>query len=106
MLTVYKYDLGNYESKMSIPDKTKLPQFLEVTIQTHQIIKYLSVEVINSHLFIWALAHGDKAQVDKKFAVYPTGYQIKDIDESKLEHVGTYHEKQWNHVWHVFEVKA
>jgi hypothetical protein len=80
-----------------------MTKFIRVTVKTNAVVRWLGVKVENSHVRAWALVKAGHAQADRHFIIVPTGFQL-NYEFDALAHVGTFNEKQFEHVWHVFEI--
>jgi len=66
--------------------------------------KFISVQVQNNEICLWALVDEDKIQVAREIRVIGTGHPIYD-DSGNMDYIGTVQMMSGKLIWHIFEDK-
>lgn len=81
-----------------------------LSVSDHQEIQvpaggeFISVQVQNDVMCLWALVDEDKVQEAREIRVIGTGHPIYD-DSGKLDYIGTVQTMNGQLIWHIFEDK-
>ena len=90
MRAIYKY-LIPVQNEFEIP----MPVSSEV----------LAVQVQHGVPCIWCLLNPGNATKNRKFRIYPTGFEIPDKYIDAMRYVGTFQLEEGDFIGHLFEVK-
>lgn len=96
MNTIYKYESSFIESERF----TNFHWFELELPMSARIVKTRFVYTVGSILSIWAIVDTEiKIKEKRRFEVFGTGYDIKNIEE--LNYIDTFFDERY--VWHIFE---
>jgi len=83
--------------------KYTLPFFGEIKLDIPYGAQFLSVNMHERKIVMYAIVDQDSTVECRKFRIYSTGGNIERSDLHSLRFIGTVQDEHWSEEWHVFE---